>query len=277
MTLAGLNTSSLDSHGIVREFRDRVKSQTAGFLTPPTPACPRDGVPTEGFVKAYTFDTEDLLSRMKTEVVVHHGALPAQIASRLHFLYQSSPVIYAHRECGPLDLSVGQIRELIEGTLADRRAPGSDEPTQLLCHTGLVQHAVFRAIAAQSFGTRHVRSDLSGAASYEALAVKASERADSLVFGLRPEFAPRNQLRLVSIEGMWPGAPVNRNKYPSLPVWLSVPAGTSIVALTNYLDVVADRLKRDASALQQASERVHSASTGSLSDGAAIAPAKYAA
>jgi hypothetical protein len=173
-------------------------------------------------------------------------------------LASTSPIIYAHRALGPIDLSVDQISDIIEGRINDWALLGRcDKPIKPLCHTGVVQNAVFRTIAEQSFGARRIRADMDGFDAYEDLAKAGGELAGSLVFGLRPEYAMNVMLRPISISGNWPGLPLNSDEYPSLQVWLSLPDHCSVQALARYLDLVAGRLDRDVVALKMLTGRTY--------------------
>lgn len=246
---------------ITGKFNQRVSS--SGYLLPPSAGCPPE-VTREAFVQSYAFDIEDLVSRMDNQVIVYHGELPHSVSSRLYFLYRSSPIIYAHRALGPIDLSVEQIRDIIEGRVSEWGVLGQgDKPIIPLCHAGEVHNAVFRAIAEQNFGVRQIRKDLGGFNSYEGLAKAASEKPGSLVFGLRPEFARDAELRPISISGKWPGLPVSPNEYPSLRVWLSLPDNCSVQALIHYLNLVAGRLEKDVLALRKLTRPVPGLRPGS--------------
>jgi hypothetical protein len=255
MTVRDIDGPASDmAYDLTRKFHQRIAQ--SGFLLAPTPGCPRTGAPAEGFVQSYTFDIDDLVAKMESHVAVHHGAVPDRIASRLHFLYRSSPIIYAHRALGEVDLNIGQIRDIIEGRVSEWGALGYGHKSIVpLFHDGVVNDAVFRTIAAQSFGARRVRADLNGYGSYEHLAKKGGELAGSIVFGLRPEFAPATMLRPISLAGKWPGSAMGPDQYPSLPVWLSLPDDCSVGALARYLNLVAARMAKDALALQKIAGR----------------------
>ncbi len=237
----------------ISAFRRRIEAGAAGFLLSNTPVCPKTDS-RENFVAHYTFTVDDLLSGIGTQVIVHHGVLPEQITQRVHLLYYASPIIYAHRALGQVSLTLSQIREMIEGRITDWGVLHNDKASiRLFRHTGNVQGQVFNAVATELFGARQIRGDFSGSGTYEGLAAQASTHHSSLVFGLRPKYAP-SELRPVSIDGKWPGTPANIHEYPFLPVWLSVPHGRSEVDLARYLNLVASRMERDVLGLRTQSE-----------------------
>ncbi len=174
--------------------------------------------------------------------------------SSLHFLFEASPIIFAHDVFGHVDLTVAQIRDILEGRITKWSVIGrGGEAIQPMCNTAPVQNAVFRTYARQSFCVKSLRGDMTGGETYERLAFEANKRPGSLVFGLRPEFALGTSLRPISIAGTWPGKYV-RHRYPSLQVWLSVRNGCSAAAIAHYLNEVAGRIERDVATLQAVSD-----------------------
>ncbi len=260
MTLNHLKNPSLETvRRTVLAFRERIEANSSGFLLAPTPVCPKTQVcPTtraeQGFVQSYTFSVQDLLSKMDDSVVVHHGALPREMAAELHFLYDASPIIYAHRTLGKVSLSLQQIKQVIEGRIADWETLGyRSGPIQFFCHSGVVQKSVFEIVSTHIFGVQQINNNLTSCGTYEGLATQAGKQAGSIVFGLRPEFAP-SELRPVSIADCWPGTPMNGKEYPSLPVWISLPRNVSAGGLKEYLDLVTRRMESDVLALQKPGE-----------------------
>src|SRR2546421_1709149 len=221
-------------HIVIRAFRDRIAAGSKGFVLSKTASCPRDSA-TGDFVEGYTFELNDLLSRFDRQVIVHHGALPKHLVKRFHLLYNASPIVYAHRALGAINLSSAQVRDILDERITDWRTVHCiGGPIRLFCHMGEVHKSVFDTIAVHLFGARLLRSNIAGLESYEELAARASNCDRCLVFGLRPEYAPSDLLP-ISIDRKWPGAPVQPNTYPSLPVWISVPDKYSTTDLIRYL------------------------------------------
>lgn len=236
-------------------FQRRVAASSSGIPITTTGACPRTG-DTHNFVQSYTFDIDDLVSRIGNEVVVHHGHVPEKIARRLHLLYNAQPILYADRRLGRLNLTRKLTQEIIEGSITDWSTLGyGGGPINVLCHTGNVQRQVFNVVATGVFAAQNIRYDLAGANEYEKLAAMALHQGGCIVFGLRPEYAPA-ELEPISLDGYWPGTASQPNDYPSLPVWLSVPENCEIADLIQYLDVVSGRMEADVRALRRLAEPI---------------------
>jgi len=251
MTLRLSTSWNATSDTLIAEFRQRTLPLSK-FLLAPTSVCPATILSPEDFVRSYTFSASDLAARIGTETIVHTGKAPDQIADRLHLLYKASPIIYAHRDLGAIDLTLEQIRDVIEGRIEDWRELSSHNvPIRPCVHKGAVQKSVFRTVAERNFGVKTIRGDLDGAATYEGLTHRGATLPGALVFGLRPEFTLGSMLKPISIGGTWPGAPVKGSKYPSQEVWLAVPDTCDIRSLARYLEVVACRMERDVAALRK--------------------------
>ncbi len=240
----------------ILEFRKKLEMQWYGFPLSSTPTCPNNDPKTERFIGRYTFNASELLVNVDRQVIVHHGTVPELVKCMGYKLYLARPIIYAHRSLGRIDLSLSQLRAIVEGRVCNWRDLGYlNRPLRPFRHDGKVQTNVFNALALQTHGAVEIRKDFQGVRTYEELAAQGGTDVGSLVFGLRPEFAS-DSLAPVCINGVAPGEREYNSQCPSLEVWVFVPENcrADVSGLRAYLQLVLQRIQRDVKSLQRSQD-----------------------
>jgi hypothetical protein len=244
---------------LLDQFHERIRGAPFhGRVTADSPSHPQD-MPN----LVFTFTDGEAARRLQddaTDFIVHHGRKLCLPGATMRLLITEHLMPFASASLGQLCLSRMQLGQILAGAITRWEALAAGTGViRLLAHGGEINHALFKLLVAQNFGSPPL-APIELLPSYADLADAARRCGRCLVFGLRPTHMRSAETLPVILGGTKPWATQGPSPFPALPIHIgwresAEDAPGARYRVADYLDLVAARMEADALALATISAR----------------------